>query len=98
MSSAASNPFLAGIDARGLSSRLRTRRAERIYHTFKTLVVNGAESALNLYVDVHRHDTDGRIQVATVGVSVADAEIIKETYKTIRDSALKLSRDVAPVD
>ena len=77
---------------------LRTQRAERIYRTFKTLVVNGAESTLNLYVDVHRHDTDGRIQVATVGISVADAEIIKETYKTIRDSALKLSRDVAPVD
>jgi hypothetical protein len=77
---------------------LRTPRAERIYRTFKTLVVNGAESALDLYVDVHRHDTDGRIQVATVGISVAEADFFKKTYEAIRDNALKLNRDVARVE
>jgi hypothetical protein len=77
---------------------LRTQRAERVYRTFKTLVVDGAEDALKLYIDVHRHDTDSRIQVATVGVSVADASFIKGTYRAIRDNALKLNRDVARVE
>jgi hypothetical protein len=77
---------------------LHTNRAKEIYENFKELVFTASPDDLRLYIDIHQYNTDAQIQVATVGVTAAQARIIKMVYERIRDLALERDRRVQAVD
>ncbi|MBI2349765.1 MAG: hypothetical protein HYV05_14075 [Deltaproteobacteria bacterium] len=77
---------------------LHSRRAGETYRAFRDLVLKGSGGGLELYVDIHQYNTDSKIQVATLGISQREAEIIKKSYRGIRDRTLKRRADIPAVD
>ena len=77
---------------------LHSRRAWETYSAFKDLVLRASSGGLELYVDVHQYNTDSKIQVATVGISAAEAGIIKKIYREIRDQTLKRQLHIPAVE
>jgi len=76
---------------------LRSRRAQQVYNTFKELVLEASAGDLKLYVDIHQYNTDNKIQVATVGISRAEAKIIKKLYDEIRNRILPADSNIPAV-
>jgi hypothetical protein len=74
-----------------------TSRSRAVYEGFRSLVLDAAGGDLRLYIDVHQYGRDATIQVATVGINVAQARKIKESYRSIRDRLLKENPGVGPV-
>lgn len=80
------------------SLEIRSERAQDIYQIFKQSVLEASRGNLNLYIDIHQNGRQRNIEVATVGISEAEAQIIKKTYREIRDRVLKSAREVQSVD
>src|SRR5688572_3019176 len=53
---------------------------------------------INLYVDIHQNGRQRNIEVATLGISQEEAQLIKGNYRQIRDQVLKLMPGAASVD
>ena len=77
---------------------LRSERAQKVYHAFKGSVLSAAQENLNLYIDIHQNGRQRKIEVATVGISKAEAALIKNAYREIRDRALRLDPGVESVE
>ena len=75
----------------------RSERAERIYHAYKSLVLEAARERLVLYVDVHQYAPGKKIQVATSGVSLEEAHFLKTRYQAIRDRMVQQTPGIAAV-
>lgn len=75
-----------------------SRTAAEIYRTYKELVLKAARGELKLYIDIHRHDIDRKIQVATLGITRDQARVVKRLYHQIRDRALRQNSGVPSVD
>jgi hypothetical protein len=73
-------------------------RAQKLYAAFKQSVFEASQQDLNLYIDIHQNGRQKNIEVATVGISKEQARVIKETYRHVRDEALKYTPGVAPVE
>lgn len=76
---------------------LASSRAKAVYQSFKKVVLEASNGGLDLYLDVHQNGTEKDIEVATVGISKAQARAIKKLYFEIRDRNLKNVSDPAPV-
>jgi len=83
----------------------RSKRAERVYQAFKSLVLEAARERLVLYVDIHQYAPGKNIQVATSGVSMEEARFIKMNYQIILDRIVKqtagigvVGLDIEPLD
>jgi hypothetical protein len=61
---------------------IQSERSQDVYRTYKDLVLKAARGELALYFDIHQYG-GRRIQVATVGVSLAQAREIKKAYQKI---------------
>jgi hypothetical protein len=77
---------------------IHSKRAQDVYQLFKQSVLEASHGNLNLYVDIHQNGRQTNIEVATVGISKAEAQIIKKNYREIRDRVLESNPDVTSVD
>ena len=66
------------------SLEIHSKRAQDVYQLFKQSVLEASRGNLNLYVDIHQNGRQKNIEVATVGISKAQARIIKKTYRELR--------------
>ncbi|MGH7416034.1 MAG: hypothetical protein ACREKJ_17700 [Candidatus Rokuibacteriota bacterium] len=83
----------------GAAARLEveTEAARRLYQAYRGHVARAAQGALRLYVEVHgnsRPENAGRVEIATVGVSRAEAWRLKTLLELIRDARVSLEGDV----
>jgi hypothetical protein len=69
-----------------------------VYRSFKDAVVSASQNNLNLYIDIHQNGRQTNLEVATWGISKAEAWLIKKTYGNVRDRVLKLAPEVTPVE
>ncbi|MGH7398026.1 MAG: hypothetical protein ACRELW_10865 [Candidatus Rokuibacteriota bacterium] len=88
---------------RGAAARLEveTEAARHVYEVYRRHVAEAAQGALRLYVEVHgnvRPESAGRVEIATVGVSRADAWRLKTLLELIRDARIPLEGDVPRLD
>jgi len=88
-----------------VSKERRSERAERVYDAYKRLVLEAARKRLLLYVDIHQYAPGQKIQVATSGLSIEEAQLIKTTYQNIRDRIVQqtpgteaVGLDIEPLD
>jgi len=77
---------------------IATQRSKTVFEKFKDLVVEAARGSLDLYIDIHQNAGQPNIEVATVGISKRQAEIIKQTFREIRDRRLREHRRITRVD
>ncbi len=87
----------------GAAARLevQTEAAWRVYEAYRGHVAEAAQGALRLYVEVHgnsRPESAGRVEIATVGVSRADAWRLKTLLELIRDARVPPEGDVPRLD
>ena len=75
-----------------------TGRAGEIYQRFQDTVLKAAAGPLDLYIDLHQNSHDDNIDVATLGVSRHEAELIKTAYTEIRQRLLRDRTDVPIVN
>jgi hypothetical protein len=80
------------------SLEIHSERAQDVYQLFKQSVLEASRGNLNLYIDVHQNGRQKNIEVATVGISKGEAQIIKKSYREIRDRVLESNPDVTSVD
>lgn len=73
-------------------------RAMEVYRTFKEVVLQTAQGRLDLYIDIHQNGQQNDIEVATVGLTREQAQIIKNAYVEIRGQALRNPAGIAVVD
>jgi hypothetical protein len=71
-------------------------RSREVYNAFRETVIDAAGGNLRLYFDVHQYGGSS-IQVATMGVTSAQAQNLKRCYQQIRDQLLKETPDVERV-
>jgi hypothetical protein len=76
----------------------RTDRATEVYRDFRNIVFKKARGPLNLYIDIHQNGTEMDIEVATRGITRAQAAAIKTAYQEIRDRVLAEAPGVAKVN
>jgi hypothetical protein len=67
----------------------KTKRAWEIYQRYSATIFRVARGPLDLYIDMHQNSDVDDIDVATVGISRADAQTIKFAYQRIRDVVLQ---------
>jgi hypothetical protein len=70
---------------------VETEGARQVYQAYRRSVTEAAQGAIRLYVELHgnsRPESAGRVEIATVGVSPADAWRLKTLLELIRDSRL----------
>lgn len=65
-----------------------TDRARDVYQRYSQTVLKAAGGALDLYIEMHQNGSQENIEVATVGVSRAEAQALKIAYGNIRDRVL----------
>jgi hypothetical protein len=73
----------------------QTERAGEVYRHYSAAVFKAARGPLDLYIDMHQNSEVDDIDVATVGISRIDAQVIKTAYAQIRDRVLRDFPDVA---
>lgn len=73
-------------------------RAMEVYKTFKDVVLQTSHGKLDLYIDIHQNGQQNDIEVATLGLTREQAQIIKNAYLEIRDQALRNTPGIAAVD
>ena len=71
-------------------------RARETYSAFRDTVIDAAGGDLRLYFDVHQYGGSS-IQIATMGVSAAQAQKLKQRYQRLRDRLLTENPDIEPV-
>ncbi len=71
-------------------------RSRETYGAFRDTVIDAAGGDLRLYFDVHQYGGSS-IQIATTGVSAAQAQNLKQHYQRIRDRLLSENPDIEPV-
>jgi hypothetical protein len=71
----------------GCSQEPQTERARDVYEAYRAAVARAAAgTALRLYVEVHGNSnpkTGHNIEVATVGITAAEAQAVKDAYATM---------------
>jgi hypothetical protein len=77
---------------------IRSARAREVYEKFREAVFRAARGPLSLYIDIHQNGRERDIEVATLGVSAAEAAVTKQIYRELRDQALANAGDVRPVE
>jgi hypothetical protein len=75
-----------------------TIRAREVYQRYSETVFRAARGPLDLYIDMHQNSEVDDIDVATVGITRAEALAIKTAYEQIRDQVLRNFPDVAKVN
>ncbi|OGQ77781.1 MAG: hypothetical protein A3F90_20330 [Deltaproteobacteria bacterium RIFCSPLOWO2_12_FULL_60_19] len=75
-----------------------SERAMEVYRTFKEVVLQTSEGRLDLYIDIHQNGQQNDIEVATVGLTREQAQIIKNAYVEIRGQVLRNPAGIAVVD
>jgi hypothetical protein len=80
------------------SLEIHSKRAQDVYQMFKQSVLEASRGDLNLYIDIHQNGRQRNIEVATLGISKAEAQVIKKTYREVRDRVLKSTPEVTSVD
>lgn len=75
-----------------------TERAREAYRRYRETVLKAAGGALDLYIDLHENGIDDDIDVATLGISGAEARGVKEAYREIRDHMIQLRPELPKVD
>lgn len=75
---------------------IASSRSREIYNALREAVVDAAGGELRLYFDIHQYGGQS-IQVATVGVSKAEAQALKHRFRQIRDRLLKTHPHVEAV-
>ena len=81
-----------------LSEReFETERARATYAEFKSSVLSAAQGNLDLYIDIH-HNDGSHIEVASMGLSRAEARLVKDAYRAARDEVLARRSDTAIID
>jgi hypothetical protein len=73
-------------------------RAKDVYKTFKDVVLQTSQGRLDLYIDIHQNGRQNDIEVATVGLTKEQAQIIKNAYLQIRGQALQNTVGIAVAD
>ena len=71
-------------------------RARETYSAFRETVIDAAGGDLRLYFDVHQYGGSS-IQIATTGVTAAQAQNLKQRYQRLRDRLLIENPDIEPV-
>jgi len=71
-------------------------RSRETYGAFRDAVIDAAGGDLRLYFDVHQYGGSS-IQIATTGVSAAQAQKLKQRYQRLRDQLLTENPDIEPV-
>ena len=77
----------------GTAARLEveTEPARQLYQAYRRQVTEAAQGPVRLYVELHgngRKESEGRLEIATVGVGRDDAWRLKTLLELIRDSRL----------
>jgi hypothetical protein len=75
---------------------VRSSRSRETYSAFRDTVIDAAGGELRLYFDVHQYGGSS-IQIATMGVTAAQAQNLKQRYQRIRDQLLKENPDIERV-
>jgi hypothetical protein len=75
-----------------------TERAIRVYQEFKQTVMAASRGPLNLYIDMHQNGTEEDIVVATLGITRAEAAMIKAWYRQIRDEVISANSQIPKVN
>jgi hypothetical protein len=65
-----------------------TERSEEVYRRFTEAVIRAAGGPVELYFDIHQSASQDHIDVATVGISLDEADAIKSAFHRIRDRVL----------
>ena len=76
---------------------VETAAARQVYQAYRRQVAEAAQGPLRLYVEVHgngRKESEGRMEIATVGIGRDDAWRLKTLLELIRDSRLPPDGDV----
>jgi hypothetical protein len=80
-----------GVPGRPPSEEIETASARRVYAEFERQVLAAAGTALAFYAEIHgngRRETAGRIEIATVGVSLDEARTLRTLFERARDLRL----------
>lgn len=80
---------------------VETEAARSVYQAYRRQVADAAQSAIRFYVEVHgngRPESEGRIEIATVGVSPDDAWRLKTLLELIRDTRVPPEGGVPRLD
>jgi hypothetical protein len=90
------------------SSEGETEAARRVHDGYSRSVAEAAQGPLRFYVEIHgngHQDTVGRVEIATVGLTMEDAWRLKTLLELVRDAHLRGQPDapkleilVEPVD
>lgn len=83
------------------SEEVATAEARQVYEAYVGRVKDVAQGPLLLYVELHgngRKESDGRIEIATVGVSREEAWRLRTLLELIRDAHLGGKREVPRLD
>ena len=75
---------------------VNSSRSRETYRAFREAVIDAAGGDLRLYFDVHQYGGSS-IQIATTGVSAAQAQNLKQRYQRLRDRLLTENPDIEPV-
>lgn len=75
-----------------------TDRARIVFQDFSDAVSKAARGPLEFYFDFHQNSQEENIDVATVGITARQAEIIKSAYREIRDGILTAHKNVPSVN
>jgi len=76
---------------------VETAGARQVYQAYRRQVGEAAQGPIRLYVEVHgngRKESEGRMEIATVGIGRDDAWRLKTLLELIRDSRLPPDGDV----
>ena len=68
------------------SQEPQTERAKEVYESYSGLVAKATAGGMRLYIEIHGNSnpkTAQNLEVATVGVSAAQAQRVKETYAAL---------------
>ncbi len=90
-----------GLQGASPSEEVATAAARQVYEAYVSRVKDVAQGPLLLYVELHgngRKESDGRIEIATVGVSREEAWRLRTLLELIRDAHLGGKREVPRLD
>ncbi|HEX7230167.1 MAG TPA: hypothetical protein VF452_07225 [Candidatus Binatia bacterium] len=75
-----------------------TDRSTNIYQKFRETVLAAARGPLDLYIEMHQNSIEDDIVVATLGITQAEASLIKWNYRLIRDRAISATSPIPRVN
>ncbi|HEY1234360.1 MAG TPA: hypothetical protein VGH22_13370 [Candidatus Binatia bacterium] len=75
-----------------------TDRSTNIYQKFRETVLAASRGPLDLYIEMHQNTTEDEIVVATLGITKAEASLIKGNYRVMRDRVISATSAVPRVN